>query len=51
METALDKFMEVIPEGRNEKCPCGCGTKWKKVDLEDLDTHIEAYSKLFKGEK
>ena len=48
METALDKFIMVMPENRNEKCPCGCGKKWKKVILEDLTEHIDAYAKLNK---
>ena len=33
--SATDKWIEAIPEGRNERCPCGCGLKWKVVLRED----------------
>lgn len=46
METALDKFIEAMPENRNDKCPCGCGTKMKKLGFVDnFDEHVEAHSK------
>lgn len=39
---AVDQWILAIPEGRNERCPCGCGMKWKKVE-QDPEPHFEKF--------
>ena len=52
METANDKWIEAIPEGRNDPCPCGCGKKWKKVAVSDesLNEHFNNFKNNITGE-
>ena len=42
---ANDVFIESIPDGRNDKCPCGCGLKWKKImnNNDLLDIHFNQF--------
>ena len=50
MKNATDEWILAMPDGRNDKCPCGCGQKWKKV-LLDPESHYETFkSKLEQGE-
>jgi len=52
METPLDKFIQAMPEGRNDKCPCGCGTKMKKLgNVEDFEEHVVRYVKNLNKEQ
>lgn len=44
METIIDKWIMSIPDGRNDRCPCGCGTKMKKVALNP-EPHFEEFKK------
>lgn len=44
METAVDKWIDAIPDNAYDLCPCGCGRKWKFV-LADED--VEAHEKRF----
>lgn len=47
-----DDFIEgfEIPEGRNDRCPCGCGKKWKKImnDEQLLEEHFNNFKKEVK---
>lgn len=41
-KVANDEWILAIPEGRNERCPCGCGKKWKKVE-QDPEPQFEQF--------
>jgi len=46
---AVDEWILAIPEGRNDRCPCGCGKKWKKVE-QNPEPHFERFKEnLEKG--
>lgn len=38
----VDAWIDAIPEGRNDRCPCGCGMKWKKV-CDTPDEHEKRF--------
>ena len=42
--TALDMFIEAIPDDVYDPCPCGCGIKWKyaKANAEEHERRFIA---------
>jgi hypothetical protein len=50
MQNATDKWIMALPEGRNEKCPCRCGLKMKKVAL-DPEPHFKKFEQNIKEQK
>ena len=46
---ASDKwFSETLDLGRNDRCPCGCGKKWKAAVIEH-DKHEAQFITDFKN--
>jgi len=33
---AVDAFIDAIPDNPYDKCPCGCGIKWRFVIMDSL---------------
>ena len=43
---ADDAWIDAIPDDTYDKCPCGCGMKWKFAK-QDIAKHEETFYKNF----
>lgn len=43
---ALEAWLDAVPEGPYDPCPCGCGKKWRFV-LKETEQELAAHERRF----
>lgn len=43
MKTAVDDWIEAIPDDVYAPCPCGCGMKWRFAVKDGIEKHEQRF--------